>query len=352
MSMDAGWSLRRLRDDGYYNRYQFNPFAVLLLDDFRGRAVRPGAFFEQSWATAGGRVRLSGGVRYDRHETNGVQAVSPHAAAAVLAGGSTHLLLGWGQYVQFPDLQWLLLKIGGHHLLPERANHFVAAVEQRLGERTRIRAEFYDRADRDLLFRPLYEPRLIGGAVFNPPLDPPVMNALGGYARGFEVYVQRRTANRLTGWASYSYGRTRLRDGVTGAEFPADQDQRHTVNAYGSYRIRPTVNLSLKGIHGSGFPVPGFYRREEGQYSLAEQRNRVRIDAYQRVDARVNKAFTFDRWRMTLYGEVVNLFNRDNYRYDSFGGYSAQTGRARPRFDKMFPILPSAGIVMEFEGRR
>jgi hypothetical protein len=351
MSMEAGWSLRRPREDGYYNRYQFNPFAVLLLDDFRGNALRPGFYLEQSWSTAGGRIRLSAGARYDRHDMNAVQAVSPHAGAALQLGPETHLLLGWGQYVQYPDLQWMLLKIGSRKLAPERANHFVAALEQRLGDRMRIRAEFYDRADRDLLFRPLYEPRLIDGAVYNPPLDPPVVNALRGYARGCEIFVQRRTANRLTGWASYSYGRTRLRDGVTGAEFPADQDQRHTVNGYGSYRVRPTVNLSLKWIYGSGFPVPGFYRREEGLYYLAGQRNLTRLDAYQRVDVRVNKAFTFDRWRMTLYGEVVNLFNRDNFRYDSFGGYSADTGRARPRFDKMFPILPSAGIVLEFEGR-
>lgn len=352
MSLEAGWSLRRLREDGSYNRYQFNPFAILLLDDFRGSALHPGLYLEQSWSTPGGRLRLSAGGRWDRHDLSGIQAVSPHAGAAVELGRGAHLLLGWGQYVQFPDLQWMLLKIGSRNLAPERANHFVAAIEQRFGERTRLRAEYYDRADRDLLFRPLYEPRLIEGAMFHPPLDPPVLNALRGYARGFEIFLQRRTANRLTGWISYSYGRTRLRDGVTGAEFPADQDQRHTVNSYGSYRIRPTANLSLKWIYGSGFPVPGFYRLQDGLYYLAEQRNRVRLDAYQRVDLRINKVFTFDRWRMTLYGEVVNLFNRDNYRYDSFGGYDPQTGRARPRFDKMFPILPSAGIVLEFEGRR
>jgi hypothetical protein len=48
-----------------------------------------------------------------------------------------------------------------------------------------------------------------------------------------------------------------------------------------------------------------------------------------------------------LYGEVVNLFNRRNHRFDTFNGYNARTGQAFVTLDRMFPILPSAGIVLE-----
>jgi hypothetical protein len=88
-----------------------------------------------------------------------------------------------------------------------------------------------------------------------------------------------------------------------------------------------------------------------GQYYLAESRNALRTDAYSRVDARINKAYVFDRWKLTLYGEVINSFNRANYRFDSFGGYNAKTGRATVYLDRMFPIIPSIGVVLEFEGR-
>ena len=123
--------------------------------------------------------------------------------------------------------------------MPERASHIVAAIEHTLGPRTRLRVEFYQRQDRDLLFRPFYEPRLIGGKIFNPSVNLPVRNSLRGYARGFEVFVQRRSANRLSGWVSYAYGRTRLRDGEAHISFPSDEDQRHTANLFGSYRLRP-----------------------------------------------------------------------------------------------------------------
>jgi hypothetical protein len=213
-----------------------------------------------------------------------------------------------------------------------------------------LRAEFYQREDRDLLFRPFYEPRLIGGKIYNPPASPLVRNSLRGYARGFEIFVQRRSANRLSGWVSYAYGRTRMRDGEAMVSFPADEDQRHTVNIFGSYRVRPSVNLSVKWLYGSGYPLPGFYRIQAGQYYLAESRNTLRVDTFQRGDTRINKAYAFRRWRLTLYSEVINVLNRANYRFSSFDGYNSRTGRVSLSVTQMFPIIPSMGVVLELGG--
>ena len=80
---------------------------------------------------------------------------------------------------------------------------------------------------------------------------------------------------------------------------------------------------------------------------MSDQRNRVRVPDYLRADFRVNKAWTRDKWKFTLFGEVVNLTNRSNYVFDSFNGYNNRTYQAFPRLDTMFPILPSVGIVLE-----
>jgi hypothetical protein len=82
-------------------------------------------------------------------------------------------------------------------------------------------------------------------------------------------------------------------------------------------------------------------------YYLSDVRNQVRIQAYVRTDVRVNKSWTKDKWKVTLFGEVVNLTNRTNYIYDSFNGYNPKTFQASVRLDTMFPILPSVGIVFE-----
>ncbi len=346
--LDAGWSVRRVRADGFSNFYQFNPFAVRRLDEHRGQGLKAGGYVQQSWTVAAGRVQIAAGLRWDHFSANSASAVSPQASVAFLPHVSTRVQFGWGTYAQFPELRWLFSHIGNPRLLPERAIHYVAAVEQRLGERSRVRLEFYNREDRDLLFRPFFEPRILGGRIFNSKLDAPIHNSLRGYARGLEILFQRRSANRVTGWVSYALGYSRMRDGMARIPFPSDYDQRHTMNVYLGYRIRPTVNLSTRWIYGSGFPIPGFLRRDGTRYFLADQRNNLRLDPYHRADVRINKAYVFDRWKLTLYGEVVNVFDRANYRFDSFSGYNARTGQASINLDKMFPVLPSAGLMLEF----
>lgn len=346
--LDFGGSARRLRADGFIYRYQFNPFLVRRLDEYRGTAIRGGGYVQQSVRPWRGRIQGTAGGRWDRHTASEPVTWCPTASLALLPRATTRIHLGWGQYAQFPDLHWLHSFLGGRGLRPERATHYTVALEQRLGERSRIRMEVYRRDDRELLFRPLYEPRLAAGRILPQRLDAPVLNSLRGRARGFELFFQQRTANRLTGWIAYAYGHTRMRDAATGAEFPADFDQKHGVNVYLGYRIRATAHLSLRWIYGSGFPVPGFLRRDGDRYFLAEHRNRVRLPAYQRGDVRINKAFVFDRWKLTLYAEVINLTNHANYRFDSFDGYNARTGQAFLTLTKMFPIIPSAGFLFEF----
>lgn len=346
--LDLGASARRLRADGFIYRYQFNPFLVRRLDEYRGTALRDGAYVQQSLRPVQGRVQVTVGGRWDRHSASSPVTLCPAASLSVLPRTTTRIHLGWGQYAQFPDLHYLYSFLGGPGLRPERATHYTAAIEQRLGERSRFRVEVYQRDDRDLLFRPLYEPRLVAGRILPQRLDAPVVNSLRGRARGLEAFFQRRTANRLTGWVAYAYGRTTMRDTATGAEFPADFDQKHGVNVYLGYRVRPTVHLSVRWIYGSGFPIPGFLRREGDRYFLAGQRNQVRLPAYHRGDFRINKAFVFDRWKLTLYGEVINLTNHANYRFDSFNGYNARTGQAYVTLDRMFPVIPSAGVLLEF----
>src|SRR5262249_39065137 len=140
-------------------------------------------------------------------------------------------------------------------------------------------------------------------------------NNLRGHARGIEIFLERRSVNNLSGWVSYSYGVARYRDAATNLAFDGDFDQRHTFNVYGTYRLKPTLNLSTKYRYGSNFPVAAFLFIQGESATLSSQRNRSRIPPYSRLDVRANKAFHFDRWKLTLFGEVLNAIGRKNYRY-------------------------------------
>jgi len=344
-SLDAGWSMRQIRDSGFARQFDFGILRVA--EDWNGTALLDGGYLQQSFTTLGGRLRLTGGVRSDHMTTDDVTTISPTASARLALTRSTLLQLGFGQYVQFPGINQLDSNVGNPRLLPERSNQAIAAIEQRLGERTRVRIETYNRADRDLLYQPYIDPRLLDGRVLLPQLNPQFYNSERGYARGAEIFLQRSSANRFTGWVSYGYGRTEDHDGITGATFVSEWDQRHTVNVYGSYRLRPSVNLSGRSTWGSGFPIPGYLEMVNGSYYLTDVRNSQRLGAYSRTDARINKAWSHDRWKMTLYGEVINLTDHANYVFESLDSVDRQTGLVHVTIDKQFPILPSLGLVFE-----
>ncbi len=348
--LDFGGSVRQLRESGLtvqYNNAVTNP---QLLDHSGGDATHAGGFAQQSWSGLDGHLHLTAGVRWDHFSIGQIAPVSPQASAAVVLGRSTRLQFGWGEYAQYQELALLTSPLGSRGLLPSRSIHAIAAIEQRLSPRTRLRLEYYNRADRDLVLQPLDYPRLLLPSlkVFAPPVNPPYVNSERGYSRGVEAFLQRNSANRF-----YRVDLLRLRpytqmtDGITLSRFPSDFDQRHTVNIYGGYRIKPTVNLSLRSSYGSGFPIPGYLTMQGGLYYLSSVRNELRLPAYFRTDLRINKSWTRPKWKFTLYGEVVNLTNRTNYVYDSFNGYNTTSHQAFVALDTMFPILPSVGIAFE-----
>jgi len=340
---EAGWSVRRLREDRFTVRRALNPPRSIPVNAARGTGLRLGGYAQQSWFFGEGQIRLSAGGRWDRHDVNGLAAVSPFASLAVRG-----IRVAWGQSAQFPELADFFSIGGRRSLRPERSRHLSVSWERRIRERTRVRVEVFERRDREQLFTPAGEPRLVNGRVFNPSLTPRIENSVEGRARGWQVFLQRRSANRLAGWVSYSFTSSRYRDAATGLEFPADYEQRHAVNVYGSWRIRPTVNLSAKWLYGTGLPLRGFYREESpGVIFLSSERNRLRLPSYQRTDVRLNKTFPWRRVHFTLFAEAINVFAHDNYRLDDFGSYD-QSGRARPRLEKTLPFIPSAGAMIEF----
>jgi hypothetical protein len=317
--------------------------------NYRGVAVRHGGYVQHGWTTAGGRIRATAGIRLDAHEFYDGGIVSPQAGVAVRVAAATEVRLGWGQYVQYPELMWLTSPAGGRRLQPVRANHLNATIEQRLTENLRMRLEAWNRDDRDLIESPLWDPRLRDGSYYLP-WNPQLFNSARGYSRGMQIMLQRRSANRLSGWIGYTLGYSRQRDGITGLHYWNPWDQRHLVNIYASYRLRPTLNLSSRWTYGSGEPIGGFYERrgDPARTYLSRQLNLLRMPPYQRLDLRANKAFPFDRWKLTVYGELLNATNHDNRRLLGLNRINGNTAEVRLSIDRVLPIVPVGGVAVEF----
>ena len=345
----AGISTRETRDTGYLSSFnQLAPNAPpLALERHDGKLNRAGGFAEQAWTAWRGRLHMNAGGRWDHQTYSGATVWSPQSAMTLNATNKTFLQVSWGQYSQFPEVGAMFSNLGSRYLLPARSTHLVVALEQALGSHTRLRVESYQRNDRDLLAQPNADARIVNAKIVSPLVFPPYLNSARSLSRGVEFFLERRSANRIGGWVSYAFGKTRATDGVLGVAYPSDWDQRHSFNGFATLRLRPTVNLSLKSVIASGFPIPGFFRQSGSTYLLTNVRNQLRLPAYERTDFRVNKTWTKVHWKTTLFGEVVNITNRGNKTFDSFDGFNAQTGVARVTLDKMFPILPAVGLVFE-----
>jgi len=301
--------------------------------DFDRRASQQGYYLQDTWSNSRLRTALTVGARIDHTSMTGETIVTPRAALSFSPFENARIRLGWGQYSEFPNPDELFGIAGNPRLRGERATHYNASLEYFWGEKTRLIAEFFDREDKDLIFS-LNETRLAGG---RPSLiRTPFNNSVYGYARGFELSLHRRSANRFAGWFAYSYLSTRLHDQITGLNFVSDFDQRQIISIYGNYRFTNTINLSAQWRYGTGLPMVGFYREFSGYILPAADRNQMRMPPYSRLDVRANKDFYLKRSKLTLSSEIINVLRHENFR---------QNGRGR---DRLLPFLPSIGLAFEF----
>lgn len=133
--------------------------------------------------------------------------------------------------------------------------------------------------------------------VMNPHLEDDVVPA-EGRAAGIELQARKHTGD-LTGWVSYCYSRTLLRqcierDAAGGGDwFPADYDRPHQVKFVGNYKFTRRYSFSLNADYSTGRPVTvpagKFYSQTQGRpVPYYTRRNGHRLPDYFRVDASFN----------------------------------------------------------------
>ena len=344
-----------LKDEPW--NYATETFSSSLIESasFSKNVSQPGAYLQNVFSTAGMRINLVVGGRWDNFSQNDRSVFLPRLSLSIAPLTQTRLTLAAGQYSQFPDLVDLDGEFGTPNLRPQRSNQASVAIEQFLSERLRLRVEAYDRQERDGIYSAASQFRLAapGGDILFPQLGPVLANSLRGYSRGLEFIVQRRSDNGLSGWASYTLGYSRFTDATTGEHFWGDYDQRHTLNVFASYRAGTSLNFSANARYGSGFPITGYVGspiQYEGDsyFPLTATPNQIRMPAYFRLDTRVNKAFYRKRSKFTLYAEITNLTDHSNLLYWGFVPDVVQNGYLEAGRGNLLPIIPSVGINAEF----
>ena len=338
--LQAGYTLRRPHQNGASQEFLTGQPPALF--SFVVSDVRQDVYVQQSIQLWRDHLRLNGGVRWDRLSTERQQPVTGQVSAALKVARDTQLEAGWGRYSQLPargGIVGLTISTGGlvaFSPLPLQSEQYLVAVDQRIGERSRFRVEAFDRQN---------ETR---ADFFSFPAEIPLLRSgLFGrdYSRGLQFVLQRRSENRLSGWIGYTLAYARSNSyqvtlpppdlflGLDTPYLPTLQDQRHTVNLFASYRVTPSIRCSVKALYGSGFPA-----------SITPL---LRIGPYERLDLRADKSWTFRRWKLGLYGELLNATNHDNLRLEGFTTDPA-TQQLRLITVGGIPITPTAGLTFDF----
>jgi hypothetical protein len=316
------------------------------VNDYSTGATRTGAYASLRWSPTPS-VTVHPGARVDRWTLTRQTTASPWLQMQWRVSSSATVRGAAGRYQQFPHFEQVVGAWAGVDLQPEQATHFDLGIEQIFRRSARLQLTVYDREERDMLRRPGAETRLLNGALRRGSTEAIFENRLDGHARGVEVMLQRLDSSGLSGWISYSYARNRYRDRVSGEAFWGDLDQRHTLNVYGLYRLSPRTSVSVKLRTGSNFPAPGYFREVDGRHAIADVRNLLRLPSYARLDLRANRTFSWTDRRLTLFAEVINVLNRENVRYHP-PSVDGRTFEARRLFEPLMPVIPSAGVLIEF----
>ena len=310
-----------------------------------GSAVTWSGDLRLTWRCRCG-VQADGGVLGTHATLTDEDAASPWIAVALPVAAGVKLRAGAGVYQQFPGIEQAIGSFGGPDVGRERARHLDAGVEVRQGSTVRWLVTAYERREQDVLTLLDFEARLVSGLGSVPPALPAWRNRLEGHARGVEFSVERRATTGLTGWIGYAFARADYTETATGETFAADYDQRHTFNSWGQYRVTPRTSVGVKLRVGSQFPLRGYFDVLDGLVQLSVSRNRYRLPAYSRLDLRADHTFLYERRRLTLFVEVINVLNRSNQVGPaSFQGVGVPLSRVT---STMFPIVPSAGFTFEF----
>jgi hypothetical protein len=314
---------------------------------FSARRFEPSWYGEDRWTPATW-LTATGGVRVDR--AGGETMVAPRLAATAALNAAWTIRGSAGIQYQPGSLSAMHGLLGNPALRAARSTEIDLGLEHRLSDQVTVTVDAYRRLDRGhpfALAEPRREAEQIVGAMHA------FENSLDADAHGFEAAIRRAATNRVGGWIGYAYSTARATVRETPVHdtlrFPTDADQRHTLNAFGSYRLSGTASVSAQWRYGSGTPRPGFFRRSGDTLELGPERNLFRLTPYARLDLKMRKTWLWKDRTLMLSGEVLNVLNRKNeYNVTSTLLSLAETGRYSSGQRRSFGVVPALGLSFQF----
>ncbi|MFA6596439.1 MAG: TonB-dependent receptor [Ignavibacteriaceae bacterium] len=291
-------------------------------------------FIQDTWRPFA-RLSLTSGIRYDYFSFTNESNISPRISFSFHLTDKTSLNASYGKFYQTPatyqialDPQNVLLKSG-------LATHYIVGIDHLFAEDTKFTVEAYYKDLTDVF-------------VANDTTDV-LTNAGGGFAQGIEFSLQKKFTDGIVGSASYSYSVSKRKDASNLPEYYFEYDRPHILNLIGGIELSKTWQLGFKFQYASGnpyTPVIGTAIKNGTYYAVDGAYNSSRLPDYHKLDIRIDKKFVFEKWTLTAYLDLWNVYNRENVLSYSSKVDAAGVITTTPRLD--FGILPILGLSAQF----
>jgi hypothetical protein len=285
----------------------------------------------------GKRISLNAGLRYDYTGFSNQHVISPRLSGSYFVDEKNSLNFGYGIYFQDPVYSDIADQPSRNKLEMEEVTQYI------LGYRR------YFTSDLKLTIEAWY--KNFDNMVVTPINSTVLKNNNGtGWGKGLDINITKRLVTKLHGQIGYSYIETKRNDHDGIGEYDFAFSQPHQFNFLLSYKASKHWLFSMKYRYATGKPKDNFIIHRDVlnntnylRYSKElVGRNELRLPDFTSLDVRANYNFKFKTATMTIFVDIVNVFNKQIANSESFNAITGQN-----IYDGL-AIFPTGGLKFEF----
>lgn len=312
------------------------------------------------------RLTCTAGIRYDYMKYINKYAVDPRLGLSLNLGKGTAINLAVGQQSQSPAYISLTSNPKNKALNYKQTQQVILGFEKLFREDMRGTLELFYKDYREV-------PIPISWTTPDPfdRANGQMVNEGKGFAKGMEVFLQKKMSRNYYFTISYAYSIAKGFDTRFQSYYDWDYDYRHVftfINGkrfdfrkYGWYAklkantiynifawalpLADQVDVSIRWryLGGRPFTKPVYYDYLHTWVTdETVQANSNRFPPYHRLDFRIDRRFMFEGWNIITYFDLMNVYGRDNiwnYSYLEDGNIEKVL---------QWKVFPVGGMAIEF----
>jgi hypothetical protein len=306
------------------------PFLQTSVQTSAKGTINTPAMYTEFEATPWKGTRIVPGVRVDYADNSKSWDLQPRLVVRqdITRDPRTTIKGGVGIYTQPPAPQQTDPVFGTPGVINERSTQYDVGVERQLTDHIDLSIEgFY----KDLI--DLYRQGL--GSTGS------------GDVYGVETLIRYKDTpdGRFFGWLAYTLSRAERRDQPGAPLMTFQFDETHVLTVLGSYRLGRGWEIGGRFRLTSGYMFTpqqyGFYDENSSSYLplAAYPPNGSRLPLFHQLDIRIDKGWKYKWGSLSVYLDVLNVYNQGNVL-----GVSYNYNSTNSIFANDLPILPSLGI--------